>query len=132
MALDKYLVVPAGSDWPELHLKEADIEFAIIKLFLIDISRLIELKATLSKNFHIQPSEIDRMPYWEYEFYLEALNKQVQEENEKQQAEMDKYGIKEHLDAARPSNMKKMMSSAQPKMPAMPNFGSMKAPSMKF
>jgi len=132
LALDKYLEGPAGASWPELHLKEADIEYAIIRLFIIDISRLIELKATLSKNFHIQPSEIDRMPYWEYEYYLDALNKQVQEENEKQQAEMDKYGVKEHLDAARPGNIKNMMTAAQPRMPSMPNFGSMKAPSMKF
>lgn len=104
--------------------------YAIIKLFIIDISNLITLKATLAKNFHIQPSEIDTMPYWEYEIFRDSINEQVKEENDRQKAEMDKYHINEHMDNMRSGKMQKMMS---PKFnPQMPNFGTMKTPSFKF
>ena len=45
----------------------------------------------LSKNFHIQPTEIDKMPMWEYEMYIMQLNEIVKEENEGQKREADKY-----------------------------------------
>lgn len=104
--------------------------YAIIKLFMINITNLITLKATLAKNFHIQPSEIDSMPYWEYEIFRDSINEQVKEENDRQKAEMDKYHISEHMDNMRPGKMQKMMN---PKFnPQMPNFGAMKTPSFKF
>ena len=99
---------------------------------MIDLHRLIELKATIAKNFHITPSEIDAMPFWEYELFIMSLNEQVQEENDRQKAEMDKYHVDEHMDSMRPGKMQKTMSSMTPKMPAMPSFGSMPTPSFKF
>ena len=87
------------------------------------------MKATLAKNFHIPPSEIDIMPYWEYEFFILSLNDQVKEENERQQSEMDKYGIKDAMKNTNPKNMQKMASGLMPKTP---DFGSMSMPSMKF
>ena len=80
---------------------------------------MIQIKASLAKNFHIQPSEIDRMPMWEYEMFIQEMNKQVKEENEKQQGEMDKYHVKDYMKNANPKNMSKM---TQPKMPSMPSF----------
>lgn len=100
-------------------------------MFMVDLDRLIELKATLAKNFHIQPSEIDKMSFWEYELFIMHLNDQVEEENERQKAEMDKYHVKEHLDATRPGNIRKMTDTSR-MTPSMPNFGSMKTPSFKF
>lgn len=105
------------------------MEYGLIKLFTIDLMRLVELKATLAKNFHIQPSEIDALPFWEYELFMKFLNNQVQEENDRQKAEMAKYDIDGTMRAANPKNMQKSMSSMTPKMP---NFGSIKAPSFKF
>lgn len=90
---------------------------------------LIDMKASLAKNFHIQPSEIDAMPYWEYEFFIMSLNNQVKEENEKQQSELDKYGIGDMMKNSNPKNMSKNMNSMTPKMP---NFGSIKMPSFKM
>ena len=130
--LDKWLIPYGDDDWPELKTSESDIEFAILRLFMIDLHRLIELKATISKNFHINPSEIDAMPFWEYELFIMSLNEQVQEENDRQKAEMDKYHVDEHMDSMRPGKMQKTMSSMTPKMPAMPSFGSMPTPSFKF
>lgn len=74
----------------------------------MDIMNLIKLKASLSKAFHIQPSEVDAMPMWEFELYVKTLNEMVEEENDKQQKEMDKYHVKEYMDMSRPSNVKKM------------------------
>ena len=75
----------------------------------IDIMGLIKIKASLSKTFHIQPSEIDKMPMWEFELYIKQLNELVEEENNKQQKEMDKHNVKGYMDMAKPQNMQKMM-----------------------
>ena len=100
-----------------------------IDLFFINVHNLIEMKAALVKNFHIPPSEIDKMPFWEYEIFMLALNDQVKEENEKQQAEMDKYGVKDIMKNSNPKNLQKNASGMMPKAPS---FGSMKAPTFKF
>lgn len=130
MALDKNLMYPEKVETPPDTLGPGDMMYAIIKLFLVDVSNLIEIKAALAKNFHIQPSEIDAMPYWEYEMFRDSINEQVKDENERQKAEMDKYHVNEHMDNIRSGKMQKMMN---PKFsPQMPNFGSMKTPSFKF
>ena len=69
---------------------------------------LIKLKASLSKAFHIQPSEIDAMPMWEFELYIKTLNELVEEENDKQQKEMDKYHVKDYMNMSNPKNIQKM------------------------
>jgi len=77
---------------------------------------MIQIKASLAKNFHIQPSEIDRMPMWEYEMFIQEMNKQVKEENDKQQSEMEKYHVKDYMKNANPKNIGKM--TQQPKIPS--------------
>ena len=86
----------------------------------MDIMNLIKLKASLSKAFHIPPSEIDAMPMWEFELYVKTLNELVEEENDKQQKEMDKYHVNDYKNMANPKNMQKM---TQP-----PNFANMQTP----
>jgi hypothetical protein len=95
------------------------IEKAIISLWMINIENLVTNKVHLAKNFHIQPSEIDKMPMWEYEMFMKTLNEVVKEENKKQKDEMDKYDINSYKKMANPSNMNKMMNSSIPKMPSM-------------
>ena len=53
----------------------------------------VKVKSILAKEFHIQPSELDRMPAWEYELFVKEINQAVKEENERNQKEMDKAGI---------------------------------------
>ena len=77
---------------------------------------LIKMKATLAKNFHIQPSEIDEMHVWEYELFIQYINDEVKEENDKQQKEMDKYNINDYRKMSDPSRIQKM---SQPQMPKM-------------
>lgn len=88
---------------------------------------IISLKAQLGKAFHIQPSEIDRMPFWELELYVKELERLIKEENEAQKKEMDKSGIREAKKMTNPNYFSKMMSSSMPKMPDMSSF---KMPSM--
>lgn len=64
------------------------------------------------------------MPYWEYELFIKYLNDAAQEENDRQQAEMDKYHVGEYMNMARPGNISKMTQAAMPKMPNM-NMGKM-------
>lgn len=111
-------------DIPE-KLDNSYLEYAIVKLFSIDVLQLIKVKASLSKQFRLQPSEIDRMAFWEYEYYLKIMNDLVKEENDQQEREMDKYNVREHMNAAKPGNMSKMLRQSQPKMPT---FGSIKMP----
>jgi len=47
---------------------------------------------SLAKEYHIQPSEVDKMMFFEYETFLEEMNiiaKKQQEEAEKQQEQYD-------------------------------------------
>ena len=103
----------------KLRISQAYIEYGIFSLFKINIVNLIQIKASLAKNFHIQPSEIDKMPMWEYEMFIEEMNKQVKEENDKQQEESDKYHINDYMRNAQNPKF------SQPKMPSM---SSMKMP----
>lgn len=95
--------------------------------FRVDAMHIISLKAQLSKAFHIQPSEVDRMQFWELELYVKELERLTKEEADDQKKEMDKSGIKDAQRMMRPGAMDKMMANAMPKMPDMSNF---KMPSM--
>ena len=80
-------------------------------LFHIDVVQLIRIKATLAKEMHIQPSEVDSMAYWEYEIWLGEIQSQVKEQNDSQEKEMKQYNIDQYKN---PSKM----------MPKTPSFGS--------
>lgn len=106
-------------------LDNSYIESALFSLFKIDIINYIKVKSILAKEFHIQPSEIDKMPAWEYELFMQEINALIKEENERNQKEMDKSGYNKMND---PNYMKKMANSQMPKMdnsfkmPSMPKF----------
>lgn len=100
---------------PPFRYNQSYIEYCIFALFRINVINLIQIKASLAKNFHIQPSEIDGMPMWEYELFIEEMNKQVKDENDRQQSEMDKYHVNDYMKSANPKNISKM---SQPKMPS--------------
>ena len=103
------------------------IESAIFGLFRIDLINYIKVKSILAKEFHIQPSELDRMPAWEYELFMKEINNAVKEENERNQKEMDKAGYDK---MQKMSNPKYAQQMSKQQMPKMPNMGSIKMPSM--
>ena len=100
------------------------IESAIFSLWKIDLMNFVKTKATLSKEFRIQPTEIDKMPMWEYELFLQHINNLVKDENENQQKEMDKYHIDDYKKMADPSKINKMTQPKLPNysMPKMPKY----------
>lgn len=100
------------------------IETAIFSLFKIDVLNYIKTKAVLSKEFHIQPSEIDLMPAWEYEIFIQEINSLVKEENDKNKKEMDRAGYDKINDK---NYMNKIVNS---KLPNLPNGTSFKMPNI--
>lgn len=87
----------------------------------MDIIEHIKIKATLAKQFHIQPSEIDKMPYWEYMYFIEMINNMVKEENEAQEEQAKKYNIQGNM-----RSIKKSQNLQPPKTPTMPRIPSFK------
>ena len=106
----------SSPDTPE-KLDESYIERGLFAIWRMDLVEYIKIKAALAKQFHIQPSELENMPFWEYEIFIKQINALVKDENDQQKAQMDKYHVDEYMDMARPKNMQKMMSGMQPKTP---------------
>ena len=106
-------------------LDNSYLETAIFGLFRIDILNFIKVKSILAKEFHIQPSEIDKMKEWEYDLFMREINQAVKEENARNKAEMDKDGYDKAQKMSDPKYAQKMANSQMPKMP---NMGSMKMP----
>lgn len=96
------------------------IDFIIFKLFSIDLLRLIQTKAILSKQFSIAPSEIDAMKFWEYEYFMKELNNLVEEENKQNEKQKEQYNM-ETLMKHQQSQQSKIMRNSQPKMPNIPH-----------
>lgn len=73
------------------------------------------------EKLHIQPSELDMLPYYEYEYIIAIYNDMLEErknnEEDSVDKEMDKYGVKDMKGYM--SNMSKgfKMPSSQFKMP---------------
>ena len=95
-------------------LDQTFIETAIFSLYKIDLLNLIKVKASLAKEFHIQPSELDRMPAWEYELFMKEINQAVKEENERNKAEMDKAGYDKAQKMSDPKYAQKMAQNQVP------------------
>ena len=53
---------------------------------------MVRNKLNICKEYHIQPSEIDRMPFYEYEYMLEDINADIKEQEKRQKEEEKKYG----------------------------------------
>ena len=107
-------------------LDNSYIESAIFNMFKIDIVNLIKIKVSLAKEFHIQPSEIDKMVFWEYELFMKELNASVKEDNKRQEKEMENSGygdIKKMTDyKSIERQYKSSLSSGSFKMPPMPKI----------
>lgn len=85
-------------------------------MYRIDLENLVRNKLYICKEYHIQPSEIDRMMYFDYETMLEEI-KQIQtnqeKENEKQQEQYDKM-----QSGMNPTSMMRNMQMPKMQMPS--------------
>ena len=107
-----------SNEWPWLG-------FTIIKAFIVNLRNLTKNKLFICKEYHIQPSEIDRMQFWEYEWYTDEI-KEISKEQEKQQKQQEK----EQADLRSSMNTNAMMRNAQQSMPkvSMPAMPSVSMP----
>lgn len=86
---------------------------------------MVRNKLFICREWHVQPSEIDKMPYYEYEQILEEINI-VQKEQEKEKKEQEKqYGGLNNM------NPKSMMNSMRNSMPSF-NTNSFKMPTLSM
>ena len=108
-----------------LDLNKGTLNYVTYKLFSIDLLRLIQTKAVLSKQFGMAPSEIDNMNYWEYEYFMHELNKLVEEENKQNEKQKEQYDMNTIMKQQQ-SQQSKMMRTSQPKMPNIPTQISIK------
>lgn len=109
-------------------IKEIDgsfLEYSIFGLFTIDLHNFIYIKAILAKEFHIQPSELERMPAWEYELFMQEINKAIKEDNKRNKEEEDKYNVNDMRKMADRRNIDKMTSDSYKKVPNVPSVSSM-------
>lgn len=88
------------------------MESALYSMFRVDLRNLVKNKLAISREYHIQPSEIDKMMYFEYEDVLEIVNETAEEEKKKQ--EQDQANSQANM-----PNMSSMMSSLKSSMPKM-------------
>lgn len=91
-------------------------------MFRINTASLVRNKLFICKEWHIQPSEIDRLNYYEYELICEEINI-VQKEQEKHQKDQEKQysGMQKSMN---PTSMMNAMKNNMPgmKMPSLPKI----------
>lgn len=85
------------------------MESAVYSIYKVSVVNSVRNSLFICREYHIQPSEILRMPYWIYEEYLANI-KDIQKKEEKEQKDQDKR-----------------YNSMMPKIPSMPK---MSAPAM--
>lgn len=88
------------------------MESAVYSMYKVSVVNSVRNSLFICREYHIQPSEILRMPYWIYEEYLANI-KDIQKKEEKEQKDQDKrYN----------SMMPKMPSMPKMSVPAMPKI----------
>lgn len=95
----------------------------LLTLFQVDLDNYQKIKFAFMYHLHINPSEVDAWPYWEYEKQVEILVDVIKKKNaqeEKSQREAN---------AGDPSKQaSSFMQKAQSSMPKMPSGNSFKMP----
>ena len=90
-------------------------------MFRVDIRNLVKNRLYLTKETHIQPSEYESWPYYEYEFLLEDFKEYIENENKKNKEGSDKYN--KFTPSSMMSSMKSSMNSLKAgQMPKVPKF----------
>lgn len=78
---------------------------------------MVRNKLYICKEYHIQPSEIDKMVFFEYEYMLEDINKEQKEQEKKNKEDEKKYAA-----LNKTPNYNSMMSNVGRSMPKLPSF----------
>lgn len=81
-------------------------------------------------HMHTPGSELEQMPYWEFEMMVETLQdvlKKKQDAEKKSYKDSDAYSMNP---SAQANSMMKTASSSMPKAPSMPSPSSFRMPKM--
>ena len=89
---------------------------ALYSLWRINIRNLVRNKLFICREWHIQPSEVDKLVFFEYEYMLEDINK-----DQKDRAEQREKEEKQYADMQR-SYKNPMAAAGNYKMPSASNF----------
>ena len=90
------------------------MESAVYSIYKVSVVNSVRNSLFICREYHIQPSEILRMPYWIYEEYLANI-KDIQKKEEKEQKDQDKR-----------------YNSMMPKMPSMPKMSASAMPKISI
>ena len=101
-------------------LNKSWLGLIVFHLFVINLRNLVKNKLFICREYHISPSEIDKMQYWEFEWYTDNIQEINKEEEKRQKAqEKEQAAMKSSM------NPRSMMSSISSSMPKMPTMGTM-------
>ena len=100
--------------------KATYFEQAIYSLFKVNVMDIISIKAQIQNTFHTDPTYIDKLPFWEFELYMEEIERLVKEESKRQEEEYNNSGARDAMKMAR--NPGKMMASINNSMPKAPSM----------
>lgn len=98
----------------------------IFHTFVIDLRNLTKNLLFICKEYHIQPSEIYKIQFWQYEWMTDEI-KEITKEQEKnrEQQEKEHASMRSSMDpGSMMRNMQSSMNVSMPKMPtiSMPKF----------
>ena len=69
------------------------------------------------EKLHIQPSELDLLPFYEYEYTLEIYNDLLKERNKKEEQQTQETSDKYNMDGLKGQANRSMNSMKAPSMP---------------
>lgn len=93
---------------------------ALYLMFRVNIRNLVKSKLSICREWHIQPSELDRLPYFEYEQILEEVNEVAKEQAKKNEEEQKRYNSMQKT-IPNMNNLTSSIGKNLPKM-TMPKF----------
>jgi len=69
------------------------------------------------EKLHIQPTELDLLPFYEYEYTLEIYNDLLKERNKKEEQQTQDASDKYNMDGLKSQANRQMQSVKAPSMP---------------
>lgn len=102
------------------------MELAIYSMYQVDVRNLVKNKLSIAHEYHIQPSEIDRLQYYEYEIMLDEIRDEQKKEAQRQKEQEEQYH-----NSSRTPNMNSIIRQTQSSMSGY-GSGGFKMPSIQM
>tara|TARA_B110000037_G_scaffold19952_1_gene21373 strand:- start:1560 stop:1841 length:282 start_codon:yes stop_codon:yes gene_type:complete len=88
-------------------------------LFQISLLNFFKIRVLLLEKLHLQPSELDLLPFYEYEYTLEIYNDLLKERNKQEQQNTKDTQDKYNMDGMKSQAQRNMGSYKTPSLPKM-------------